>query len=181
MSETISKKQLISEARVSYKKGRYLDAARAFDAVAKSYQAEGDELNAAEMRNNASVSYLQAGETQLAFQAVEGTDEIFASAEDVLRQGIALGNLGAALQADSKYTEAIDTYERSAELLKQAGEGEFRAKVMQSLSQLQLKTGRQFEALATMEAGLEGIERPSAKQSFLKRLLKLPYKYMGNS
>ena len=61
-----------------------------------------------------------------------------------------------------------------------AGESEFRANVMQSLSQLQLKTGRQFEALASMEAGIDGLESPSAKQRFLKRLLKLPYKYMGN-
>ncbi len=180
MSETISQKQLISEARAAYKKGKYLDAGRSFEAAATGYLAEGDELSAAEMRNNASVSYLQAGETELAFQTVEGTDEIFASAGDIQRQGIALGNLGAALEADGRYEEAIDSYEKSSELLKAAGESEFRANVMQSLSQLQLKTGRQFEALASMEAGIDGLESPSAKQRFLKRLLKLPYKYMGN-
>jgi tetratricopeptide (TPR) repeat protein len=180
MSETISQKQLLSEAKAAYKKGKYLEAGRAFEAAATSFQAEGDALSAAEMLNNASVSYLQAGETELAFQTVEGTDEIFASAGDIQRQGIALGNLGAALEADDRYEEAIDSYEKSSELLKMAGENEFRANVMQSLSRLQLKTGRQFEALASMEAGIDGLESPSAKQRFLKRLLKLPYKYMGN-
>ncbi len=180
MSETISQKQLLSEAKAAYNKGKYLEAGRAFEAAATSFQAEGDALSAAEMLNNASVSYLQAGETELAIQTVAGTDDIFASAGDIKRQGIALGNLGAALEAEGRNDEAIVSYEKSAELLKKAGEGEFRANVMQSLSQLQLKTGRQFEALATMESGLDGLERPSAKQRFLKRLLKLPYKYMGN-
>lgn len=181
MNETIDKKQLISEARASYKNGKYIDAARAFDAAASSYQAEKDVLYAAEMRNNASVSYLQAGETELALQAVEGTEAIFAAAGDLQRQGMAFGNLGAALEAIGRVEEAVVAYEKSADLLEQVGEGEFRANVMKSLSRLQLKTGRQFEALATMEAGLEGIERPNTKQRFLKRLLKLPYKYMGNS
>ncbi len=102
-------------------------------------------------------------------------------AGDVRRQGMALGNLGAALEADGRIEEAVDAYEQSADLLKQVGESEFRANVMQSLSRLQLRTGRQFEALATMEAGLEGIERPNTQQRFLKKLLKLPYKYMGKS
>lgn len=180
MSETINRKQLISEAKASYKNGNYIDAARAFDAAASSYQAVEDELSAAEMRNNASVSYLQAGENELALQAVAGTEEVFATLGDLQRQGMAYGNLAAVQEALGRIEEAVDSYEKSAELLEKAGESEFRANVMQSLSRLQLKTGRQFEALATMEAGLEGIERPNVKQRFLKRLLKMPYKYLGN-
>jgi tetratricopeptide (TPR) repeat protein len=181
MSETINPKQLISEAKSAYKRGDYIDAAHAYDAAATSYQIGGDDLTAAEMRNNCSVSYVQAGETELALRAVEGTAEIFAAAGDIRRQGMALGNLGAALEADNRIEEAVETYDQSADLLKQVGEGELRANVMQSLSRLQLSTGRQLEALATMEAGLEGVERPNTQQRFLKKLLKLPYKYMGKS
>jgi len=47
---------------------------------------------------------------------------------------------------------------------------------MQSLSALQLRTGRQLEALATMQAGVERIERPGLKNRLLKKILDLPFR-----
>lgn len=181
MSETIVPKQLISEAKSAYQRGDYSAAASAYEAAAKSYEGAGDELIAAEMHNNSCVSFIQAGDAQAAIQAVVGTVPIFAAAGDIRRQGMAMGNLGAALEADDQLEEAADAYNQSAELLKQGGENDFRVSVMQSLSAIQLRTGHQLEALATMQAGLEGIERPKPQQRFLKKLLQLPYKYLGKS
>jgi hypothetical protein len=53
-----------------------------------------------------------------------------------------------------------------------------RAHVLQSLSKLQLKSGRQIEALATMEAGLEGFKKPTLKQRILKKLLQMPFRFL---
>jgi hypothetical protein len=53
--------------------------------------------------------------------------------------------------------------------------------VTQSISGLQLRTGKQLQAVATMQAGLEEIEKPTPKQRFLKRLLQVPFKMLGRS
>ena len=89
---------------------------------------------------------------------------------------MAIGNQAAALEALGRLEEAAANYERSAELLKGIGEDQLRATVMQSLSTLQLKMGRQLEALATMSAGLGGLKHPSPKQRIVKKLLQAPFK-----
>ena len=181
MSETISPNQLVKEAKKAYEMGSFVESAHAFEAAAQAFLSSGDELMASEMRNNSSVAFLQAGEAEAALQAVEGTAEIFAQADDTRRQGMALGNLGAALEALSRVGESMEAYLQSAELLKQAGEADLRMHVMRSLSALQLRSGLQIEALATMQAGLEGVEKPSPKQRLLKRLLNIPSKLLNKS
>lgn len=179
MNETLSPEQLTAEGQAAYKKGDYIAAAKAFKAASEGYKSSGDKLSAAEMANNHSVALLQAGDARRSLEAVLGTDEIFAKAGDIRRQAMALGNQAAALEALDRIDEAIDAYERSAELLTQIGETETRVSVMQSLSALQLRRGRQLEALATMQAGLSGVKHPTPKQRMLKKLLQLPFKFMN--
>jgi tetratricopeptide (TPR) repeat protein len=179
MNETLSPHQLASEGKTSYQKGDYLGAANAFEAAALGYTAAGDTLNAAEMANNRSVALLQAGDPEGALQAVEGTDIIFYSYGDGRRQGMALANHAAALEALGKLDEGINDYEAAADIFKQIGEHQLRAPLMQSLATLQLRTGRHLQGLATMESGLEEAEKPSTSQSLLKRLLRFPLRWLG--
>jgi tetratricopeptide (TPR) repeat protein len=180
MSDTLNQTQLSKDAKEAYRRGDYRAAAKLFQAAAQGYDSVGDNLNAAEMLNNCGVAYLRLGDGKAALQAVEATPATFAAAGDTRRQGLALGNLGDALESVGRKQEAADMYTQSAELLEQVGEDEMRAHVLQSLSQLQLKSGRQIEALATMEAGLEGFKKPSLKQRILKKLLRFPFKLMGS-
>jgi tetratricopeptide (TPR) repeat protein len=178
MNEVLDAAQLAKEARQAYQRGDYEGAARSFQAAAQGYKTCQDALNAAEMANNASVAYLQAGDAPAAFQAVEGTPEIFAAEGDVRRQAMALGNLGAALEALKRFEDAEQAYQQSADLLKQVGDDQLRLNVMQSLSSLQMRTGRQLQALSSMQAGLEDVDRPSPRQRILKKLLGVPFKLM---
>jgi tetratricopeptide (TPR) repeat protein len=178
MAEILDAQQLAKEGRLAYQRGDYENAARAFQAASQGYRTAQDSLNAAELANNASVAYLKAGDSQAALQAVEGTAEIFAAEGDIRRQAMALGNLGAALEAIHRFQEAEDAYQQSADLLKQAGEDKLRLNVMQSLSNLQLRTGKHLQALSSMQAGLEDVNRPSPKQRILKKLLEFPFKMM---
>ena len=181
MTETLSPKQLVKEAQHAYKTGAYLKAALGYEAAAESYQSNGSHLEAAEMLNNSSVAYIQAGEDASALRVVDGTAEVFADAGDLRRQGMAMGNLGTALEANGRLEDALEAYQQSAELLQQAGETSLRANVMQSLSALQLKTGHQLEALASMQSGLDGLAKPNPQQRALKKLLQMPYKFFGGS
>lgn len=175
MSETASPNELANQGKSAYKRGDYIAAASVFRAASQGYKAAGDVLNAAEMANNSSVAYLQAGEAESALEVVEDTPEIFAEFGDLKRQGMALGNEAAALEALKRLDEAVEIYQQSADLLAQAGEDKLRANVMQSLSTLQFRTGRQLEALSTMQNGLEGVKRPSPQQRFLKKLFRIPF------
>jgi tetratricopeptide (TPR) repeat protein len=178
MVEILDAQQLAKEGGLAYQRGDYESAARAFQAASQGYKASQDPVNAAEVANNASVAYLKAGDALAAMQVVEGTAEVFAIAGDIRRQAMALGNLGAAFEGVGRYPEAEEAYQQSADLLKQAGEDQLRLNVMQSLSSLQLRTGKHFQALSSMQAGIEDVKRPSSKQRILKKLLGVPFKLM---
>jgi len=180
MSDALNQAQITKEGKEAYQRGDYGAAAKLFKAAAEGYASVGDKLTEAELLNNCGVAYLRAGDGKAALQVIEATPAVFAAAGDIRRQGLALGNLGDALETVGRKQEAADIYTQSAELLEQAGEDEMRAHVLQSLSKLQLKSGRQIEALATMEAGLEGFRKPSLKQRFLRKLLRFPFKLMGS-
>jgi hypothetical protein len=49
---------------------------------------------------------------------------------------------------------------------------------MQALSALQLRMGRQLEALATMNAGLAEVKRPNPAQRLAKKILQVPFDYL---
>jgi tetratricopeptide (TPR) repeat protein len=178
MVEILHAQQLAKEGKLAYQRGDYEKSARAFQAAYQCYKNFDDNLNAAEMANNASVAYLKAGDAQAALQAVEGTAEIFAAEGDIRRQAMALGNLGAALEGVHRFQDAEEAYQQSADLLMQAGEDQLRLNVMQSLSSLQFRAGKHLQALSSMQAGLQGVKRPSPQQSMLKKLLDVPFKIM---
>jgi tetratricopeptide (TPR) repeat protein len=179
MSEIISPAKLSEEGKSAYQRGDYLTAAETFQKAVQAYQAAHDELNTAEAANNCSVAYLQAGEAEASLNVVEGTPAIFAAAGDLRRQGMALGNYAAALEALERLEEAAEAYLQSADALEQAGEDQLRTHAMQSLSALQFRMGRQLQALASMKSGLDSVKRPTPKQRLLKQLLAIPFQMIN--
>lgn len=165
---------LSSQAEKAYRAGNYAEAAALYQNAVQYCTEAGDAVNAAEMSNNRSVALLQSGDAQSALDAAQGTDAVFARAGDLRRQGIALGNQAAALEAMDQLDEALNHYWQCADLLKQAGEKEYRALVLKSISSLQVRTGRQLEAVATMESALENQSKLSLQERFLKGLLRIP-------
>jgi tetratricopeptide (TPR) repeat protein len=174
MSETLLPQDLLAEGQKAYKKGQFASAAQSFTQAARGFAAAGNKLDAAEASNNASVAFLQAEDANAALQATLGTDQVFLEAKDTRRQGIAVANQAAALEGLNRLDEALDAYNRSADLLKQAGESEMRAVVLKSISTLQIRTGKQLQALASMDAALETQKKLSLKERFLKKLLRMP-------
>jgi len=176
--ETLNPQQLAEEGQVEYSKGEYLSAARLYKAAADGYLAEGNELIAAEMANNCSVAFLKGGNAEAALEAVMGTDIIFLNKGDTLRRAMAIGNQAAALENLKRVDEAVTAYEKSAELLKEAGELELRAYVLQAISALQLRKGEYLEAYAKMLDGVMGLDKPNVKQRLLKSLMQIPFKFL---
>mgnify|MGYP001564702624 CR=1 FL=1 len=128
---------------------------------------------AAEMKNNQSVALLQSRQARAALEAVTGTAAVFAAAGDNRRQGMALANQAAALEALQRRDEALAGYQKSAEILEKAGEADLRAEVLRALARLQARGGKMTEAVISMQSGLMGVEKPTLEQRILKKLLFL--------
>jgi len=179
MSEILTPQQIAKEAKSAYRAGDFATAALSFEAARQGYLSAHDAMMAAEMANNCSVALLLAGDNVGALQAVEGIEIIFLEAGDRKRQAMTLGNRAAALDALDRLVEAEQTYWMAAEIFKELGETELRLPLMQSISALQLRTGRHLQAVASMYAGVEKIEKPTLKQRFLKRFLGIPIQILN--
>jgi tetratricopeptide (TPR) repeat protein len=173
MSEKLPPQQLEKEGKAAYERTDYMSAAKAFAEAAAVYSTGSEPLMAAEMKNNQSIALLQSKQAQAALEAVAGTDAVFAAAGDLRRQGMALANQAAALEALRRRAEAITCYRTSAEILERAGVKDLRADVMRAVAGLQVRGGKMTDAVITMQSGLMGLEKPTIKQRILKKLLFL--------
>lgn len=170
--------QFSAQAQLAYDRKDYHTAARLFHQAAEAHQSQGDLLTAAEMLNNCCVAHLLAENYQEALNCVRGTEDVFAQAGDRRRQALALGNRAAALEGLKHFKEAEEFYRLSSDLLRQIGDHENYAVVMQSLSRVQLRQGHQLEALASMQAGVTHVKRPSLAQRLVRKILRLPIDYL---
>lgn len=159
---------LAEQGKEEYAKGNYAAAAELFAKSAQAYAAAQDELNAAEMKNNQSVALLQAGRAKEALEATDGTETVFQKAGDLKRQGIAVSNRAAALEALKQADEALAEYERAAALLEQAGEGDMHSIVRKAAANLNLKRGRITAAQMDVYDSLRLVEKPNLTQRILK-------------
>jgi tetratricopeptide (TPR) repeat protein len=164
--------QLAEQGKQAFKNQKFVEAAELFNQAAEGYMLEHEGLMSAEMQNNRSVALLQAGKPQESLTAVLDTDQVFAVANDIKRQGMALGNQAAALEALNRYDEAIEKYDLAAQLFNQAGEGDLRALVMKSSAAIKLKTGKVTDSAFKMMGSLEAKDNPSLFERILKFFLR---------
>lgn len=165
--------ELADEGKKEYQKGNYLAAADLFLQAAQAYRSVHDELNAAEMKNNQSVALLQAGKAKEAFQATEGTEEVFQKAGDIKRQGIAVSNRAAALEGLKKWREALAEYDRAASLFEQSGEGDMHSIVRKAAANINLKHGRIVSSQMDVYDSLRLVEKPTLTQRIMKFLMRI--------
>ena len=171
MSEKIQ--EFVSQGKQAFSAKKFDQAVEAFSRATSEYEALGEALNAAEMRNNLSVALLQSGKAPEAYAAVAGTEEIFGQAGDKRREAMALGNQAAALEAMGRKDEALQAYERSAQLFAEAGEPEMRSLVLQSAAKLKLQRGAFVDSAMAMIGSVEATPKPNLWQRLLKFLIRM--------
>ncbi len=164
-------KKLTDDGKQAFEAGQYESAAGMFESAAQGYASLNDKVNAAEMKNDLSVALLKLGRGQAALDAALGTEQIFARASDLKRQGMALGNQAAALEALKRWDDALEAYDGSAGLFAEAGEGEMRSMVLKAAAAIKLRRGKVGESAIKMIGSLEAKENPSIFERVLKFLL----------
>lgn len=165
--------QMADEGKRLYGEKKFRQAALLFGEAAREFTGLGEDLSAAEMRNNQSVAYLRAGAPKQALQAVEGTAEQFAAGGDRKRQAMAVGNHASALEATGKRARALELYTQSARILREIGAGEEYTQVMQSIAALKLKMKKPLAAFTSLQYSLEDVEHPTFFQRVKKWLLDI--------
>ncbi len=165
--------KLIQKGRQEFASRSYQAAADTFESAAQAFTSQGDLLSAAEMNNNRSVALLKAGMHQQALDAALGTDIIFAQVDDKKRQAMAFGNQAAALEELKRLDEALDLYQKSADLFAELGEGDLRSTVLKSAAAIKLKRGQLLDSGMKMIRSLEAKDRPSILDRILKFILRL--------
>lgn len=169
---TIEPAQLSEQGRLAFGERRFEEAAGLFRQAAEGFASGRDGLMAAEMKNNLSVALLQGGSPQDALDAALGTDMIFAEANDLKRQAMALGNQAAALEALGRLDEALEKYDHSADLFGKAGEGDLRSLVLKSAAAIKFKTGKFSDSAYKMLGALDAKDKPSIFERILKFFLR---------
>lgn len=157
----------------SFEKGDFETAIQSFSDAAKIYTEEENFLDAAEAKNNLSVSLLQAERAKESFEAAKGTDLVFAKAKDLLRQAMALGNQAAALDALGQMDKALENYAKSASLFREVGEGDLEATVLKSIAAIKLRNGKLQDSAYTMLDSLGATQKPNLFQRFLKFIMRI--------
>ncbi len=170
---TIESTQLAEQGKNAFKDKKFEEAVKLFEQAAEGFTSAQNSLMAAEMKNNVSVALVQLERYQEALHAALNTDVVFAAANDIKREAMALGNQAAALDGLRRYDEAIAKYERSADLFGQAGEGDLRAMVSKSAAAIKLKTGKITESAFKMMGALEAKDTPSIFERILRFFLRL--------
>jgi len=165
-------KTLAANATTIYQEGDFENAARLFGEAASAFQAENNALDAAEMKNNQSVAFLQGGNAKASYEATCGTAEIFQAAGDFRRTGIARSNEATALESMGRQDEAVQIYREAADDLEKAGEDQLRATVMMAVAGIKLRKWKIMEALLAMHIGLSGVKQPTLKQKIMLGMLK---------
>ena len=164
-------KALTEESIQKFQKKKYSEAAQGFTTCIAVLEKAGETLDLAEMKNNLCVALIQMGEFQQALDVVADTDQVFSEASDTRRQGIALANQGNALEMLKRYDEAIASYEKARDCLRSCGEKQMLAITLRSLSDLQMKTGRKFEAVNSLQDSYEQNPDGGGKNKFFAKAI----------
>jgi tetratricopeptide (TPR) repeat protein len=171
--------ELKAQGLALFRADRLDEAAQRFSEAARAFAAAGDRGGEAEMLNNLCVVRLAQKDWAAAIAAVEPTPAVFHALGDSLRATQAIANLAAAHDGAGHVEQAAALYEQAVELFGELGETENRAACFKALSALQVKQGKQLQALASMHSGLNLSPRLSGREKTLKGLLDKAMKMIG--
>jgi tetratricopeptide (TPR) repeat protein len=176
MEETATLKE---EGLRLFQEGLYEEAIAKFRQAQEMFATEGNEGEVAEMANNLGVVYRVQGEWGEAIAALDEARATFARLDDRSREAQALGNLGGLYASQGKREKAKECLRRAADIFAELGDGQRQGETLMALGVQLWKTGDRSGGLAAYEVGLQTLQKPTASQKTLRRLLGMRAKLLG--
>ena len=172
--------ELTARAKIEFQKNQFKEAAADFRSCLTMLTPDGEPLEIAEMRNNLGVSLVRSADYQTALDVLLGTDTVFAGAHETQKQGMALANIASAYAGLKEYDQAASAYTQAIECFKQCGDKKLCSITLRALSDLQLKSGKQYQAIGTLQAAYLEKPRTTLKDKFFSSALgEIIHKLLG--
>jgi len=181
MDEMTSAQEIKQEGLRLFQEGLYPEAAERFEQARQMFESEGDVVEAAEMLNNLGIVYRMRREWAKAIDALEQAQSAFAQLSDRSREAQVLGNLGGLYASQGQREKARMSLREAAGIFADLGDEQREGETLLALGVQQWKAGDRQAGLATYQAGLKTLERPSAGQKALRGLLDLRSRLLGSS
>jgi tetratricopeptide (TPR) repeat protein len=162
-----------------FQEGLYEEAIVNFEKAQEMFAAEGDDVQAAEMVNNRGVIYRMQGQWDKAIAALEEAKTAFAGLGDRNREAQTLGNLGGLYAEQGEREKADECLRQAADIFAELGDEQRHGETLLALGVQEWKKGDRSSGLATYEAGLHTLQKPSASQKALRGLLGLRNRLLG--
>lgn len=180
MTSTTSAQELKEEGLRLFQEGLYEEATIKFEQAQEMFAAEGNETEAAEMMNNLGVVYRLHGKWDEAIAALDEAKAAFARLGERNREAQALGNLGGLYASKSEREKAQEYLHQAADLFAELGDAQHQGETLLALGVQMWKAGDRSGGLATYEAGLHALQKPTASQKTLRSLLGLRTRLLGS-
>jgi len=173
VNQTTFAQELKEEGLRLFQEGLYKEATEAFEQAREMFTTAGNEVEAAEMVNNLGVIYRVQGQWDEAIAALEEAKSLFARLGDRDREAQALGNLGGLYSSKGERDEAKKCLRQAADIFVELGDDQHQGETLLALGVQMWKTNDRSGGLATYEAGLHTLQKPTVSQKTLRALLKM--------
>lgn len=173
MSEGPSAESLKTEGMRLFEEGLYQEAAERFGQAQEAFAAQGNQIEAAEMLNNLGVTYRLLHQWAQAREALEEARAAFARLGDRNREAQTLGNLGGLLASRGDRLRAQEYLRQAADGFAAVGDIQRQAETLLALGTQMWKAGDRQGGMATYEAGLLLLDKPTVQHKALRTLLRL--------
>ena len=181
MGKTASAQELKEEGLRLFQEGLYEEAAARFGQAQEMFAAEGNEVDVAEMVNNLGVIHRLQGEWDDAIASLDEAREAFVCLGDRDREAQTLGNLGGLYASKGEREKAKECLRQAADIFVELSDAQRYGETLLALGVQMWKTGDRSTGLATYEAGLQTLRKPTAGQRALRGLLSLRTRLLKGS
>jgi len=179
MEEEKSGQGLKEEGMRLFHEGLYDEAADKFKQAREAFAAEENEGKVAETVNNLGVVYRLQDKWDEAIAALEEARAAFVKLGDRNREAQTLGNLGGLYADKNERDKAKESLRQAADIFAELGDKEHQGETLLALGGQRWKTGDRSGGLATYEAGLQILPKPTVKQKTMRNLLRVRNRLLG--
>ena len=179
MDGTVSAQATKEEGIRLFREGLYDEAAARFQQARDEFEAQGNEIEAAEMVNNIGLVRRLEGKWNESEDALQQALDVFTQQGDRSRQAQALGNLGGLYASQGQRDKAKEYLSHAAEIFGELKDTQRQGETLLALGAQLWKTGDRGGGLSTYESGLQSLDKPSISQKALRRLLSFRNRLLG--
>jgi tetratricopeptide (TPR) repeat protein len=179
MAETKTAQEMKEEGMRLFHEGLYDEAAAKFEHAREMFAAEGDEIAEAETVNNLGVVYRKQDKWDEAIAALEEAKAAFVKLGDRNREAQTLGNLGGLYADKNERDKAKECLRQAADAFAALDDKEHQGETLLALGVQLWKTGDRSGGLATYEAGLQVLPKPTVRQKTVRNLLRMRNRLIG--